>query len=92
VDRLPRALAGVIPAVAGDYVPRGIWRDDVPVIIAHQNAEHVKVHCGEALALQDYLCISCKQYLKNQTQLELHTETGKHLIARVCLIHGAEEP
>lgn len=81
----------IIPAVVADAVPRGIWRDDLPIVAAI-NGEFVKVNCGEELHLQDFLCITCKQYLKNQTQLELHTENGVHLIARVCLVHGAEEP
>jgi hypothetical protein len=81
----------IIPSVVGDPVPRGIWREDLPIVAAI-HGEFVKVNCGEEMHLQDYLCVSCKQYLKNQTQLELHTETGVHLIARVCLVHGAEEP
>jgi hypothetical protein len=81
----------IIPAVCGDSVPRGIWRDDLPIVAAI-HGENVKVNCGETTHLQDYLCIACKQYLKNQAQLDFHTESGVHLIARVCLVHGAEEP
>lgn len=80
----------VIPAVAGDHVPRGIWRDDIPIILAAENGEYVKPACGEPD--HDYLCITCKYYLKNGANLEMHTESGVHIIARVCLVHGAEEP
>lgn len=80
----------MIPAVAGDFVPRGIWRDDMPVIVAAKNEEYVKPRCTEETL--DYLCISCKTYLKNGTQLQFHIEQGVHVVARVCLLHGAEEP
>lgn len=83
-------LDRVIPAVAGDFVPRGIWRDDMPVVVAHKNEEYVKPKCDEESV--DFICISCKHYLKNIAQLDFHTENGRHLIARVCLLHGAEEP
>jgi hypothetical protein len=82
----------VIPAVAGDLVPRGIWREDIPVIMAAENGEFVKPRCADPLETQDYLCITCKYYLKNEANMEMHTETGVHVIARVCLLHGAEEP
>jgi hypothetical protein len=80
----------VIPAVAGDAVPRGIWRDDIPIILASKNEECVKVRCAEPD--HDFLCITCKYYLKNAANMEMHTESGVHVIARVCLLHGAEEP
>jgi len=37
---------------------------------------------------KSYACVSCNQLLANAYQLELHTERGSHVIAKICGEHG----
>lgn len=81
----PSALPSerITPAREGDRIPvQALLRDQ------HQGA-FVKARCDADAGA--FICLPCAQYLANQYQLELHTETGAHAIARVCSQHGAEE-
>lgn len=84
---LSAAAGAVLSAVAGDLVPARIRRTEaMTVTLAH--AYHVHECCGEPSRW--WLCLSCAQYLANRYQLEAHTETGSHVVARICPEHGAE--
>lgn len=68
----------LVPAVAGDRVPVVVRLRDRWVVGA----------CGEPA--KGWLCLGCAQLLANRGQLELHLETGQHVIARICAEHGVE--
>jgi hypothetical protein len=76
----------VLSAVAGDLVPARIRTEAMTVTLAR--AYHVHECCGEPSRW--WLCLSCAQYLANRFQLDAHTETGTHVVARICPEHGAE--
>lgn len=71
----------IIPAVDGDYLTSTELRD-------RHRVEHVRADCGSAAAA--FFCLSCRLPLANGYQLELHTSTGRHVIAKLCAGHGAE--
>ena len=83
----PAAPRGtVLSAVPGDVVPARIRTEAVTVVLAR--AYHVRECCGDASRF--FICLSCARYLANRCQLEQHTETGVHVVARLCPEHGAE--
>lgn len=82
------APAGVIlSAVPGDVVPARIRTESGAVEL--RSAYHVHAHCGGA-GSKTWVCISCGRFLANRGQLEMHTEAGQHVVARLCPEHGAE--
>jgi len=50
----------------------------------------VKEKCNQNVG--NWVCISCKKVLRNNFDKEVHTETGIHILAWNCHIHGLEEP
>ena len=86
--RLPRRRTERrrLPAVAGDVVPTRV-KGATGVVLGDVVLERCRARAGRA-----WLCLSCGQYLVNETQLDFHCETGAHVLARVCMKHGAEAP
>ena len=78
--RAPRRQVGELRAPAGMTVPTLLA--DYGAIVGRR--------CKAAA--RAWLCLSCSQYLANDTQRQFHTETGAHMLARVCPQHGAEAP
>jgi hypothetical protein len=79
----PRAVSAlnmenVIPAVAGDACPKKLIY-----------GQYVKESCGHDC--HKSCCLSCAVQLPSPDITEEHTRTGKHVLARVCPVHGAEE-
>lgn len=73
----------IIPAIAGDYLTSSDLR-------AEHHTEHVRADCGSRVVA--FYCLSCRVRLANPYQLELHTEQGQHVVAKLCngALHGAE--
>lgn len=74
-------------------VKRGALRAPVGSVVPAALADYgatVRERCGSPA--RAWLCLSCSQLLANDAQREFHTETGAHMLARVCLTHGAEAP
>lgn len=84
--RLARTLPPRLPAVAGDKVPARV-QGATGIVIGDVVLPRCREHAGRA-----WLCISCGQYLVNEAQRDFHCETGAHVLARVCMKHGAEAP
>lgn len=86
------ASTSITPAIAGDHVPlrlTGVYvegRGSVP-----RPGHTVLPRCDEPSG-HGFFCLSCRAFLANVGQLEIHTERGGHVIAHACDIHGAEAP
>lgn len=78
----------IITAVPGDVVPARIRTETLAMTVTLARAYYVAECCGEPSRF--FLCLSCARYLANRCQLEQHTETGVHVVARLCPEHGAE--
>lgn len=70
----------IIPAIDGDYLTSTELR-------AKHSTDHVRADCGSPAVA--FFCLSCRTRLANPYQLELHTDSGRHVIAKLCG-HGAE--
>lgn len=82
----PQPAPRRFPAVAGDVVPAAV-RGATGIVLGAVVVARCRARAGRA-----WLCLSCSQYLVNETQRDFHCETGAHVLARVCMQHGAEAP
>lgn len=72
-----QASAQVTTAVRGDPAYVDGWR------------RVVQPACGAVCPKA--FCLTCRQVLANVFQAHAHTETGTHVIASLCELHGPEE-
>lgn len=91
IDKTRRRLSRTpvrrrFPAIAGDAIPARV-KGATGIVLGDVVLERCRSRAGRA-----WLCLSCGQYLVNETQREFHCETGAHVLARVCMKHGAEAP
>lgn len=81
-----RTLRRRFPAIAGDVIPARV-KGGTGVVLGDVVQPRCRARVGRA-----WLCLSCGQYLVNETQRDFHCEAGAHVLARVCMQHGAEVP
>jgi hypothetical protein len=101
---LAAELLPLMPAVVGDPVPVGLSHEidaRFPINFSararglsrrlRRTEAFVTAACA-APAGMAWCCLSCAQLLANDTQLAFHLERGRHVVAMVCGLHGAEVP
>lgn len=90
-----------IAAVAGDAIPVRLTREishtfSIHVAIARRSSRkrlEVAAFVAATCTTQSgraWCCLSCAQLLANDAQLAFHLETDRHVIAKICELHGAE--
>lgn len=72
-----RTAGNILDAVLGD-----------PVYVDGKRRV-VQASCGAACT--KLYCLTCRTLLANAPQAELHAESGVHVLASLCDLHGPEE-
>lgn len=82
----------VTPAIIGDAVPSHLFRVFEAARGSVPRPSHAVLPRCDQPEGRGFFCLSCREFLANVGQLEMHTESGAHVIAHACHIHGAEAP